>query len=143
VIIQVEMRDLETVFMKKICIQVESEPDIAEAARQARLKALAIGFSTVQSYYIATAASELAANLFIHAGGGVLEVSRLTDRTGLELMTTDEGPGIADINKALQEGYSTAGGLGCGLPGVKRLMDELVIESKTGLGTVVKARKWI
>jgi serine/threonine-protein kinase RsbT len=129
--------------MKKICIQVTGESDIAEAARQARQKALEIGFSTVQSYYIATAASELAANLFIHAGGGVLEVSRLKDRSGLELVTTDQGPGIADVDKAMQEGYSTAGGLGCGLPGVKRLMDELQIENKIGMGTVVKARKWI
>ena len=129
--------------MKKICIKVDCESDIAEAARQARLKAVAIGFNTVQSYYIATAASELAANLFIHGGGGVFEISRLTEREGLELMSTDQGPGIADIDKALQEGYSTAGGLGCGLPGVNRLMDELVIESKMGMGTVVKARKWI
>ena len=127
----------------KICIQIADESDIAVATRQARQRALALGFAPAQSYYIATAASELAANLYIHAGGGEFEVSGLADHAGLEIVTTDQGPGIADIDLALQEGYSTAGGLGCGLPGVKRLMDEMVIESKIGIGTVVKVRKWL
>ena len=67
---------------------------------------------------MATVASELAANLFIHAGGGVFEISNLTEPSGLELMTVDDGPGIADVELALDEGFSTAGSLGCGLPGV-------------------------
>lgn len=126
-----------------ICIHVTCESDIADAARQARQRATVLGFATVQSHYIATAASELAANLLIHAGGGVFQMSRLSDRPGLEMVTTDRGPGIADIDLAMQEGYSTAGGLGCGLPGVQRLMDEMVIDSQPGVGTVVKARKWL
>lgn len=124
-------------------IVVTEEVDIAEAARRARWLAEAIGFDTVQTSYVATAASELAANLFIHAGGGVFEARRLMPEPGLELLTVDRGPGIADIGKALQEGYSTAGGLGCGLPGVQRLMDDLEITSRPGQETVVRARKWL
>ncbi|MDO9140358.1 MAG: anti-sigma regulatory factor [Methylobacter sp.] len=129
--------------MNKISVYVAAEFNIAEAARQAKLMASVLGFSSVQSYYIATAASELAANVFIHADGGMFEVSALTDRPGLELVVSDHGPGIADIEKALQDGYSTAGGLGCGLPGVQRLMDEMDIDSQPGQGTVVRARKWL
>ncbi len=129
--------------MNKICVHVTGEANIAEAARQSRQMALALGFAGVQAHYIATAASELAANLFIHANGGVLEAIELTDPPGLELVVTDKGPGIVDIDKALQDGYSTAGGLGCGLPGVQRLMDEMEIDSRVGYGTVVRARKWL
>jgi len=129
--------------LNRICVHVNGETDIAEAVRQARRMAVELGFATVQTYYIATAASELAANLFIHAGGGVFEVSSLTWRAGLELVASDHGPGIPDTVKVLQEGYSTAGGLGCGLPGVQRLMDELDIHSELGQGTLVKARKWL
>lgn len=133
--------------MDKICIHVTGEAYIADAARKARKMAEAIGFSTVQSHYIATAASELAANLWIHAGGGVFEVAGLCrpgmdECTGLEMIATDCGPGIVDISLALQDGYSTAGGLGCGLPGAQRLMDELHIDSRVGEGTVVRACKW-
>lgn len=127
----------------KVCLRVAGESDVGEAARQARLAAVALGFPTVQSYYIATAASELAANLFVHAGGGVLRLSCPAERPGLELLASDCGPGIADIDKALQDGFSTAGGLGCGLPGVQRLMDELEIDSRLGEGSVIRARKWL
>lgn len=92
---------------------------------------------------MATVASELAANLYIHAGGGVFEMINLTEPDGLEVMTVDDGPGIPDVEQALEEGFSTAGGLGCGLPGVKRLMDELLIAPRPGGGTIVKARKWL
>lgn len=129
--------------MSRVCINIVGEYDIAEAARQARRMASDLGFANVITCYIATTAYELAANLFIHAGGGVFELSTLTERPGLELKTTDHGPGIADISKALQDGYSTAGGLGCGLPGVQRLMDEMDIDSRPGMGTVVRARKWL
>jgi serine/threonine-protein kinase RsbT len=126
-----------------LAIAVVGESDIAEAARQARTMALVVGFAKVPAHYIATAASELAANLWIHAGGGVLEVRSLAARPGLELVATDRGPGIADVALAMREGYSTAGGLGCGLSGVQRLMDELEIDTQPGRGTVVQARKWL
>lgn len=129
--------------MTLLCINISGESDIAEAARQARQIAKNLGFTTTSSHYVATVASELAANLFIHAGGGVFEIENLVEPTGLELATVDDGPGIADVEQALEEGYSTAGGLGCGLPGVKRLMDELQITPRPGGGTIVKARKWL
>lgn len=124
-------------------ITIATEPDVTEAVRRARLIAADLGFAAVQAHYIATAASELAANLLIHAGGGVLNIHTSAGRPGLELVAVDHGPGIADLGKAMQDGYSTAGGLGCGLPGVQRLMDELRIDSRPGEGTIVRACKWI
>ncbi len=128
--------------MKEAVICITHEPDIAEAVRCARHVAQALGFSTVNAYYVATAASELASNVFIHAGGGVFTVRTLANEAGVELVTHDQGPGIADLEQAMQEGFSTAGGLGCGLSGVKRLMDELEIDSRVGQGTQVRTRKW-
>ena len=96
--------------------------------------------------HVATAASELANNLWMHARrGGVVQLSRVSrgDRCGVELCAEDDGPGIADTALALTEGYSTGGGMGCGLPGVQRLMDEFELESTMGRGTRVVARKWL
>jgi serine/threonine-protein kinase RsbT len=123
-------------------IQVADESGIAEAARCARQVANSVGLSKVQVGYVTTAASELAANLFFHAGGGVFEARELADRPGLELLATDQGPGIADLEQAMLDGYSTTGSLGFGLPGVKRLMDEMEIVSQPNQGTCVRARKW-
>lgn len=123
-------------------LYVGAEPDVAEAMRQTRRLSEAIGFSLVQVSYIATVATELASNLWIHAGGGVFEAQALEEGRGIEILTSDHGPGIADIALAMQDGYSTAGGLGCGLSGVERLMDELRIESDPGNGTRICARKW-
>jgi len=123
-------------------VQVIKESDIAVAVRHARQVAESVGFSKVTASYVATAASELAANLFFHGGGGTFVARTLPDRPGLELLASDNGPGIADIDKALQDGYSTTGSLGFGLPGVKRLMDEIEIDSQPNRGTTVRARKW-
>lgn len=131
-----------------LSIPVNTEADIQIACRAARQLAERMGFSRITAYYIATAASELAANLLFHGGGGLLQAqtltaSHLTDAPlGLELCAEDHGTGIADLALALTEGYSTGKGLGCGLPGVKRLMDELMIDSAPGRGTCVKAIKW-
>ena len=120
---------------------VQREPDVADAVRHVRQLAERLGFSHVDCSYLATAASELATNLVIHAGGGSFLI--FTDRSEglIELSTRDAGPGIADIPLALTDGFSTSGGLGCGLPGVKRLMDGLEIESTTGEGTNIRAWK--
>jgi serine/threonine-protein kinase RsbT len=128
-------------------VPIGSEPDIMAASRQARLLAERLGFSRSAAYHVATAASELANNLLTHAGGGLLSAHALDDsascgRLGLELLAEDEGPGIADPELALTEGYSTGSGLGCGLPGVKRLMDDFSLESRPGGGTRVRAVKW-
>lgn len=129
--------------MNPTLIQVIDESDIAVAVRHARYAAQSAGFDKVKVSYVATAASELAANLFFHGGGGSFVVQLLSDRPGLELLAIDSGPGIADIEKALQDGYSTTGSLGFGLPGVKRLMDEMEIDSQPNRGTTVRARRWV
>lgn len=123
-------------------LKVNTESDISAAIRVARHAAEQVGFSKVEVGYISTAAAELASNLFIHAVNGEFEVRTTDSPAGITLCTTDAGPGIADIELAMQEGYSTAGGLGCGLPGVKRLMDKLVIESGAGQPSHIKAEKW-
>lgn len=96
--------------------------------------------------HVATAASELANNLWMHAQrGGVVQLRQVSrgERSGVELCAEDDGPGIADTALALTEGYSTGGGMGCGLPGVQRLMDEFELDSTMGRGTRVVARKWL
>lgn len=120
---------------------VRTEADVPAAMRLAREVAQKHGFSQVAAMYIATAATELASNLWIHAGGGVLSVEWFPEPAGIELATKDNGPGIPDPALAMTEGYSTAGGLGCGLPGVGRLMDQVQIAPRPGGGTLVRAWK--
>jgi serine/threonine-protein kinase RsbT len=122
-------------------LYVHAEPDVAEAMRLTRHAAQRAGFSSIDVSYLATVATELASNLWIHAGGGVYSVQVDTALPGIEIQTTDNGPGIPDVAQALRDGYSTAGGLGCGLGGVKRLMDGLEIKSAPGGGTSVRAWK--
>ena len=126
-----------------IHVPINRESDVAEASRTARQLAHAAGFDKLRCYYIATAASELATNVFMHGGGGQFEVWRLTSRPGIEMMASDSGPGIADIELAMTEGYSTTGSLGCGLSGTQRLMDVLTIDSAVERGTRVRACKWL
>ncbi|HEX5391706.1 MAG TPA: anti-sigma regulatory factor [Rhodocyclaceae bacterium] len=122
-------------------LYVRAEPDVAAAMRLVRKTAEAAGFGAVESCYLATVATELASNLWIHAGGGVFRVCMETEPPRLEITTTDNGPGIPDVDLALQEGFSTAGGLGCGLPGVQRIMDGLEIVCDAGGGTSVRTWK--
>ncbi|MBK6999969.1 MAG: SpoIIE family protein phosphatase [Rhodoferax sp.] len=122
-------------------LYVHSEADVAAAMRLGRDWAQRAGFSGVETAYLATVATELASNLWIHAGGGVFSVLLRSDLPGIEIATCDQGPGIADIALALQDGYSTAGGLGCGLPSINRLMDGLEINGRIGGGTQVRAWK--
>jgi serine/threonine-protein kinase RsbT len=103
-----------------------------------------LGFSAVDLTMIATAISELARNIIMYAQRGVieLEIQHANGRAGIVVCARDDGPGIADIEQAMRIGYSSSGQLGLGLPGVRRLMDEMKVESKPGKGTVVTARKW-
>lgn len=128
--------------MNEISVAIVDECDIAQAARGARNVAELAGFNKNDSYYVATAASELAANMYFHAGGGLFEVHIIDSHRGVELVATDHGPGINDINQAMCDGFSTTGSLGCGLPGARRLMDEMEVTTKLGCGTSVVARKW-
>lgn len=126
-----------------LVLQISSLPDADEAMRTARQFAVELGFGNIPSYQIATAASELACNLLDHGDGGTLEIRMLEPRHGLQLLASDMGPGIADIELSMTDGYSSKGSLGSGLPAVGRLMDEIAIDSHVGKGSRVWACKWL
>jgi serine/threonine-protein kinase RsbT len=114
-------------------------------ARQAvRQRAIELGFSLVDQTKIVTAASELARNVIQHGGGGRMILEPLLDggRRGLRLTFEDAGPGIADIDRAMRDGFSTVGGLGLGLSGARRLSNEFSIQSTPGVGTRVAITRW-
>ncbi|MFP4438153.1 MAG: anti-sigma regulatory factor [Chloroflexaceae bacterium] len=123
---------------------IRSDLDIVIARTLARDTAKALGFGAIDQARIATAVSELARNIFLYAGTGsitVREVERQS-RKGIEIVCEDQGPGIPDIDLVMQDGYSTSRGMGMGLPGAKRLMDEFDIRSHEGEGTTIVCRKW-
>jgi serine/threonine-protein kinase RsbT len=125
-------------------VLIRSESDIVTTRRTVRDVAKALGFGITDVTRIVTATSELARNIVLYAGSGVMrwrEVAR-SGGIGVELTLEDNGPGIASIEQAMQEGYTTSGGLGLGLPGTKRLMDEFEIASEVGKGTRITVRKW-
>ncbi len=125
-------------------VAIQAESDMVAARRTVRDAATRLGFGVTDVTRIVTAASELARNVFKYAGQGAMRWRLLEDdgRSGIENQFVDQGPGIADIRRALEEGYSTGGGLGMGLPGARRLMDEMDIQSTRGQGTIVTVRKW-
>lgn len=125
-------------------VKIEAETDIAVARRAVRDVAAKIGFGATEIARIVTAASELSRNVHKYAGAGVMYWRVLENESpaGLELRFEDQGPGIPSVDEALREGFTTGGGLGMGLPGAKRLMDEMHIESSPGNGTKVVVRKW-
>lgn len=125
-------------------ISVSTAGDVALVRRAARAMATAAGFNRDESESIVLSAIELATNLLRYAPGGVIVLATLLDDqrgTALVIESRDSGPGIADVPQALEDGFSTGGGLGGGLPAVKRLMDEFEIES-TPSGTRTVARRW-
>lgn len=128
----------------ELSLIVRREADVPHAVAQTRAFCLAWGASALQAAQVATVASELGNNLWMHTTrGGQLQLRmRRMGRVGVELCSLDDGPGIADLDAAMQEGFSTAGGLGCGLPGAQRLMDEFELHSRPGEGTQVRALKW-
>jgi len=127
-------------------VAVVEEYHVAHARQLATALAGELGFPPVLACYVATSVSELASNLVFHAAGGgtiTLRPIQRAGRVGIEIVSEDTGPGIPDVDSALQDGFSTNGGLGGGLPGVRRLMDEFHITSRVGAGTRVVARKWL
>src|ERR687888_2077123 len=126
------------------CISVASDRDMVPARAEGRSLADQLGFSRTDATLIATAISEVGRNILVHAGSGEITLTPLYEdgRCGLEIVARDAGPGISDINAALRDGYASRGGLGLGLPGAKRLMDEFDIASRLGEGTVVTMKKW-
>ncbi len=127
-----------------VCVTIASDVDVVQARQQGRQLAASAGFSTGDQTVIAAAISEIARNILMYARRGEISLGVVTngDRQGVVVIARDEGPGIRDIARALQDGYSTSGGLGLGLPGAKRLMDELEVASVVGKGTTVTMRKW-
>jgi len=129
----------------EICIDIAHEGDIVLARQKGRELAKEAGFFGSDLTLIATAISEVARNIVVYAKRGriVLTVVRDGERQGVAIVASDEGPGIANLELAMRDGYSTADSLGLGLPGAKRLMDEFEIASQLGRGTTVKMRKWV
>jgi serine/threonine-protein kinase RsbT len=127
-----------------VTIVIATDSDIVRARQSGRELAARVGCTATEATLVATAISEVARNILSHAGGGEVMISGC-DRDGLagiEVTARDDGPGIADIDRAMQDGYSTGCGLGLGLPGARRLMDEFEIVSEVGAGTTVLLRKW-
>ena len=129
----------------EIRVVVESDRDIVSARQQGRLMAAQLGFSPGTATLIATAISELARNILSYALRGEVSMRMLevNGSRGISVCAHDEGPGIPQPNQALEDGYSTSGRLGLGLPGVKRLMDEFRLETTPGRGTTVTVLKWV
>lgn len=124
-------------------VPVKSEPDVVNVRRRVREISAQLGFSLVDQTKVVTAASELARNTIIHGGGGKLQLEALNGpRVGLRLVFEDSGPGIPDIDLALRDGFTTGSGLGLGLGGSKRLVNEFDILSRPGEGTRVTITRW-
>ncbi|WP_188456843.1 anti-sigma regulatory factor [Virgibacillus oceani] len=127
------------------CVNINKEWDIVGARQMGRDIAREIGFGTVDQARIATAISELARNIYLYAETGQIcfEVIDNINQKGISMIAIDSGPGIRDISQVMEDGFSTSGGLGAGLPGVKRLMDDFDIKSEEGKGTEIRALKWV
>jgi serine/threonine-protein kinase RsbT len=125
-------------------VPIAADVDIVTARQEGRDLAERMGCSSIESTLIATAISEIARNIMNHAGRGEIAISLVTidGRNAIEVVASDEGPGIVDIERAMQDGYSTGPGLGLGLPGAGRLMDQFEVRSELGVGTTVVMRKW-
>jgi len=126
-------------------VKILSEWDIVSARQLGRNIAKELGFGTVDQTRITTAISELARNIYLYAGQGeiYLEPVKGLEKRGLKVIAVDHGPGIQDIRRVMEDGFSTSGGLGAGLPGVKRLMDEFDLISSLGAGTTIRVVKWL
>ncbi len=127
------------------CVEVRNEWDIVSARQLGRNMAKELGFGNVDQARITTAISELARNIYLYAGRGKICIEPINQlgKKGLRIVALDNGPGIREIRKVMEDGYTTSGGLGAGLPGVKRLMDEFSIESTVDVGTEISAIKWL
>ena len=125
-------------------MRISSDLDLVRAREQGRVLAGQLGFTQSDLTLVATAISELARNIVRYARRGEIVLRQAEDGgvPGIVIIARDEGPGIPDVNRAMEPGYSTAGGLGLGLPGVRRIMDKFEIVSEVNRGTVVTVTKW-
>ena len=128
----------------ELSIPVTADVDVVTARQRGRELAAQAGFSSGDQTVIAAAISEIARNILTYAKRGEVLLSVVTngDRQGVIIVARDQGPGIPDVQRALEDGYSTSGGLGLGLPGARRLMDDFDVTSAVGKGTIVTMKKW-
>jgi serine/threonine-protein kinase RsbT len=126
-------------------VPIRSDADIVTARQQGRHLAQQVGFTGSDLTVIATAISELGRNILTYAGSGEIHLrpAHHGSKRGIVIVAHDEGPGIPDLDLALQDGYSTSNSLGLGLPGTRRLMDEFELDSVVGQGTTVTVKKWV
>ena len=129
----------------QVQVRIANSADIVAARQQGRALASQAGFSHSNLTIIATAISEVARNIVEYAKEGQVIITLITDATkrGVEIVASDEGPGIPDVTTVMRDGFSTGKGLGIGLPGARRLMDEFAIASTVGSGTVITMKKWV
>ncbi len=129
----------------EVQVPIRGETEVRRAVLESTRFAQETGFDETRSRMIATAVSELARNILKYAGSGQLRLRRVSSSrgAGVEIEVSDHGPGIADVEAAMSDHYSSSGTLGMGLPGVKRMMDEFDLHSEPGRGTRVTARKWV
>jgi serine/threonine-protein kinase RsbT len=126
-------------------LPIQSGDDVVRVRQRVRVVAADRGLSLVEQTKLVTAASELARNALVHGGGGTARIEAVTSavgRAGVQVGFSDDGPGIADVDLALTDGWTTGGGLGLGLSGARRLVDEFELASKPGHGTSVVVIKW-
>ncbi|MDT5039172.1 MAG: serine/threonine-protein kinase RsbT [Actinoplanes sp.] len=125
-------------------IAVTTDQDVVRVRQLVRTVAVAVKLSLVDQTKLVTAASELARNTLVYGGGGMVEIERVENgrRSGIRIVFADEGPGIADLDLALTDGYTTGSGLGLGLSGARRLVDEFDIATAVGQGTSITVTKW-
>jgi len=127
-------------------IAIDDEQGIVTARKTGRDMARDMGFRAVDAAQLATAISELARNILLYASRGEISIEVLDptgSRQGIQVTAADQGPGIANIDLVMQDGYSTSDGLGLGLPGTRRIVDEFEISSTSGQGTLVRITKWL
>ena len=128
----------------EVRIAISTDTDIITARQAGRTLAARVGCSTTDLTEVATAISEIARNIVTYAGHGEITMRQVDQphRRGIEIVAYDDGPGILDIDRALEDGYTTGPGLGLGLPGARRLMDDFRVTSEPGKGTTVIMHKW-
>ncbi len=127
-----------------LTVQIRTERDIVEARQKGRMFSNCLGFSTLDQARIITAISELSRNIYKYATTGkiIMEIIENQLEVGLKIIAVDKGPGIKNIQKAMESGYTTSGGLGVGLSGVKKLMDEFTISTQEDHGVNIQVIKW-
>jgi len=128
----------------EIRVAIRTDADVVTARQEARTMGASLGFSSTDLTLLATAISEVARNITTYAGEGELTLRVLDEdgRHGIEVLASDEGPGIANVELAMQDGYTTGNGLGLGLPGSRRLVDDFDLQTAPGAGTTVRLVKW-